>query len=101
MDTLKQQVRDVVARYAGKVLNGYSFLTRNDDETLFTVTDVARSHGQQVVGVSVIVRILDNVVVVERDQNDKLVVDALMQAGIPREQIVLTYAGETVPEAVS
>jgi CTP:phosphocholine cytidylyltransferase-like protein len=100
MDTLKQQVRDVIAGYAGKVLNGYSFWTRNDDESLYTVIDVARSHGQQIVGVSVIVRIVDNFVVIDRDQNDKLVVDALTQAGIPREQIVLAYAGEALPEPV-
>jgi hypothetical protein len=37
-------------------------------------------------------------VVIERDQNDKLVVDALLQAGVPRSQIVLAYAGEHVPE---
>ncbi len=27
-----------------------------------------------------------------------LIVDALVQAGVPREQIILAYAGEQVPE---
>jgi hypothetical protein len=30
--------------------------------------------------------------------NNKLVVDALMQAGISRKNIILAYAGEPVPE---
>lgn len=44
------------------------------------------------------VRIFEDVVIIERDQNDKLVVDALMQAAISREKIILAYAGEPVPE---
>lgn len=31
--------------------------------------------------------------------NNKPLVDALMQAGIPRAQIILGYAGEAVPES--
>lgn len=49
-------------------------------------------------GINLIVRIFEDVVIVERDQNDKLVVDALMQAGIPRTKIILAYAGEPVTD---
>ncbi len=98
MDSLKQTVREVVAGYAGKVLNGYSFLTHTDDGSVFTVFDVARLNGRHISGVSLVVRIVDDIVIVERDQNDKLVVDALVQASIPREKIILAYAGEPVPE---
>jgi hypothetical protein len=38
------------------------------------------------------------VVIVEVDNTDKPLVDALVQQGIPREQIVLAYAGETLPD---
>jgi hypothetical protein len=38
------------------------------------------------------------VVIVEVDNTDKPLVDALVQQGIPREQIVLVYAGETLPD---
>lgn len=100
MDTLKQTVRDVVAGYAGKVLNGYSYLTQNEDGSVYTVVDVAQVKGKHISGVSLVVRIVDSKVIVERDQNDKVVVDALMQAGIKRENIILAYAGEDVPEVV-
>jgi hypothetical protein len=100
MDSLRQTVKQVVAGYAGKVLNGFSYLTHDDDETVFTVVVVARSNGKHVSGVSLVVRIVNNMVIVERDQNDKIVKDALVQAGVPRSQITLVYAGEPVPEGV-
>jgi hypothetical protein len=87
-----------VAGYAGKVLNGYSYLTQSEDGLVYTVVDVARIQGKHVSGVSLVVRIAGEFIIVERDQNDKTVLDALLQAGIPRNQIILAYAGEPVPE---
>src|SRR4051812_10144852 len=100
MDTLKQVVRDVVAGYAGKVLNGYSYLTQNEDGSVYTVVDVAQLKGKHISGVSLVVRIVGSKVIVERDQNDKVIVDALVQAGLKREDIILAYAGESVPEVM-
>jgi hypothetical protein len=97
MDTLKQTVHKVAAGYAGKMLNGHSYLTQNDDESVFTVVDVARAKGQHVSNVSLVLRVAGETVIVERDQNDKIVLDALLQAGVPRSQIILAYAGEPVP----
>lgn len=97
MDTLKDTVRRVVTEYAGEMLNGYSSVTSNADGTVLTVVDFFRIKQERFVDVGVIVRIVGEQVLIERDQNDKLVVDALIQAGIPRSQIVLAYAGEPVP----
>ena len=47
---------------------------------------------------NLVLRIAEGYVIIERDQNDKLVVDALVQAGIPRDKVILAYAGEPVPE---
>ncbi len=100
MDTIKQTVRDVVAGYAGKVLNGYSYLTQNEDGSVYTVVDVEQAKGKHISGVSLVVRIVGDKVIIERDQNDKVVVDALVQAGVKRDDIILAYAGEDVPEMV-
>lgn len=100
MDTLKQTVREVMQGYAGKVLNGYSYLTQNEDGSVFTVVVVTHLQGKHYSGVSLVVRIVGDHVIIERDQNDKIVLDALVQAGIPRQQIILAYAGEPVPENV-
>ena len=98
MDSLKDVVRQVVAGYAGKGLNGISYLTQSEDSSVFTVTDFARIRGEHISGVSLMVRIVGDLVIVERDQNDKILKNALIQAGIPREKIILAYSGEPVPE---
>jgi vancomycin permeability regulator SanA len=45
------------------------------------------------------VRIEGNPVVIEYDANNKPLIEMLISAGIPREQIVLAYAGETLETA--
>ena len=101
MDSIREKVHQVVAGYAGTGLNGISYLTQSDDGSVLTVTDFARIRGQHISGVSLVVRIVDDTIIVERDQNDKIVKDALIQAGIPREKIILAYAGEPIPESIS
>ncbi len=96
--SLKDTVKTVVAGYVGKVLNGYSYLTQSEDGTVFIVVVVARLRGKHILGISLVVRLVEDTIIVERDQNDKIVKDALIQAGIPREKIILAYAGEPVPE---
>ena len=100
MDTLKQAVKKAVEGYAVKGLNSDAYLTVSPDENLLTVVDIAHIHGQRVVATSLIVRLLNNQVIVEHDDNSKPLVDALLQMGVPRRQIILAYAGETVPEVV-
>src|SRR5258707_14396967 len=101
MDSMKEVVHQVVKGYAGTGLNGISYLTQNEDGSVLTITDFARIRGEHISGVSLVVRIVDDAVIIERDQNDKIVKDALMQAGIPREKIILSYAGEPIPESIS
>lgn len=97
MASLKEIVQQAVKGYAGEGLNSVSYLTRSDDGTILAVTDFAQVRGKHVTGVSLVVRIIGEWVIIERDQNDKPLVDALRQAGIPRAQIVLAYAGEPLP----
>ena len=97
MNTLKDTVRAVTAGYAREELNSRSYLIHNDDNTILSVATVPKGKGSSFV--SLLVRILADTVIVERDQNDKPLVDALMQAGIPRTQIILAYAGEPTPES--
>lgn len=100
MDSLKQTVYQVVLEYAKDGLNCQSYLTRSDDGMVLTVIDVEHTPQKHEMDVSVVVHIVGDHVAIERDTNDKLVVDALMQAGVPRSKIVLAYAGESLPETV-
>jgi vancomycin permeability regulator SanA len=98
MDGLRDIVKAVVKGYATTVINGRSYFTHNDEDTVFTVFVTSRIQGKYESFISLIVRIEGDLVIVERDQNDKIVKDALLQAGVPRERIILAYAGEAVPE---
>lgn len=98
MDTLIVRVHQIVSGYARKGLNGESFLTKSDDGRILSVVGVGRLGGKHISNVSLVVRIEGDVIIIERDQNEKLLVDALVQAGIPRAQIILAYVGEPVPE---
>jgi hypothetical protein len=99
MDNMRNTVRTAMLGYARKGLNSHSYLTHNDDGTILAVITVPQ--GKDRPFMSLLVRILPEIIIIERDQNDKPLVDALIQAGIPREHIVLAYAGEPAPAPVS
>jgi hypothetical protein len=85
--------------YAGEDLNGYSYLTRNADGRVFTIVSIGVVRGRHFADTSLVARVVDGRIVVDRDVNDKPLVDALVDAGIPRQHIVLAYAGESIGDA--
>ena len=64
---------------------------------LLAVLVVPKDKPQQSLTI-LVARIEDDMVIIETDLTDKPLFQALEQAGVPREQIVLAYAGETVEE---
>ena len=98
MDRLKETLQTVLETYTGQGLNGFSYLAENEESTVFTIISVGQLPDKRIVDAGLIVQLIDNQIVIDRDVNDKLLVDALLQAGIPREQIILAYAGEPVKE---
>jgi hypothetical protein len=92
-------IREVIAGYAKPPVNGRSYLTQSADGTVFTVVDVYQQQGKRYADAGLIVRISGEYIIIERDMNNKPLVDALVQAGIPRKKIILAYAGESGPEA--
>lgn len=104
MDTLAGKldiIRAQIAAYAKPALTGEaSYLTQSIDGQMYTVVDVATVNGKRQADVSLAVRVVDDHVIIEHDMNNKPLVDALVQAGIPRTQIILAYAGEVVPGAL-
>ncbi len=96
MDRLADTLREVLVGYTGEALNGYSYLTESSDGTVFSVVSVGELPDKRIVDAGLIVRLVDERIIIERDVNDKLLVDALLQADVLRQQIVLAYAGEPV-----
>jgi hypothetical protein len=50
------------------------------------------------VDTSILARIVGEKIMIEDDKTNKPLVDALVQAGVPRKQIVLVFAGEKIEE---
>ena|SRR5579885_2900085 len=99
METLKQTLKTVMAGYTGPALNGESLLTTSADGRLLTVVSIGQVAGETVVDCGLIARVAGERIVIDHDANNKPLIDALMQAGVPRERVVLAYAGERVPDA--
>lgn len=100
MDSLKHTLKEVMAGYAVKGLNGYSVLTMSADQSVLTIVSTANVKGKRLTTTSLIATVENEQILVEHDINSEPLVDALVQAGIPRSQIILAYAGEPVPESV-
>jgi hypothetical protein len=64
----------------------------------FAVIAIDHPLRKAMAGVVVLARIAAGHIIIEEDTTDKPLVDALLQRGVPRERIVLAYAGEPLPE---
>lgn len=98
IQTLRQKLVEEMTLYAKDGLNAHGFLLQSEDRSIFAAVDIGKIKGERFVNTGLLVRITGDYIVVERDMNDKPLVDSLLQAGTPREQIILAYAGEPVPE---
>jgi hypothetical protein len=99
MDTLKQVLEKEMREYAGKGLNGFTHFTHSDDKSVMSLVFVGQIQERKFSSTSILARIAGDKIIIEDDKTNKPLVDALLQAGIPREQIVLAYAGEKIEES--
>ncbi len=95
---LKAIIAREIQPYAGEMLNGYAYLTVSEDQSVFTVVSVARIKSERITHLSLHVRVVSELIVIEYDDSSEPLVDTLLRAGVPRSQIVLAYTGEAVPE---
>lgn len=99
MDTPSCALESAMSGYAGEDLNGYSYLTRSADGQVFTIISIGALRERHFAATSLVARVVNDHIVIDHDVNDKPLVDALVSAGIPRQQIVLAYAGESLGAA--
>jgi hypothetical protein len=90
-------LRQEMAKYSGEGLNSVSYITENLDHTVFTSTTVYKNIHKPQPFVDLLVTLLGDKIVIQEDRNSDPLYEALVQAGIPREQIILAYAGESLP----
>ncbi|NJO07798.1 MAG: XisI protein [Chloroflexaceae bacterium] len=76
-------------------------MTSSADDRKHTIISVGQLPDKRIVDASLIVHVAGDRIVIERDVNDRPLVDALQQAGVERQQIILAYAGEPIDEPVA
>lgn len=64
--------------------------------TVIAIPDYPRKFPASIV---VMARVENEYVIIEHDITDRPLWEELVRAGIPRKMIILTYAGEQMPEA--
>ncbi len=99
MDNLKDILREEVAGYAGsgRGANIRLFAILDDERQTYAVNAVRHPEKNRPAGVVVLARIADDKIIIEEDRTDRPLADALIQRGVPRDQIILAYAGEPIP----
>lgn len=102
MDQMVNILREEVRKYAGtgRGANIRLFPVLDDERSTYVVTAVDYPKREREAGVVVLARIVANTIIIEEDLTDKPLVDALLQRGIPRSQIVLAYANEPIPDPI-
>jgi XisI protein len=98
MDKLEIVLEKVMSSYVAKGFNGHSYFMKNDAERIMSIEANFVFDGERYIEISILARIVGNRIVIEDDKTNKPLVNALLQAGVPREQIVLAYAGEKAEE---
>jgi hypothetical protein len=106
MENLAQVLSQEVRKYAGSGwgANLRLFPILDDNNHTYTVIAVDNPRNDKIysdpdsTGIVVFARIVDNKIVIETDNTDKQLVDALLQQSVPREQIILAYADEPAPD---
>lgn len=103
MENLNEIVREEVLWYAGSGRGANILMLPVVDEQRQTYCVIAVNDPNPVrfykAGVVVLVRVVDDTVIIEADNTDKPLDAALEWRGIPREKIILAYEAQLTGEA--
>jgi hypothetical protein len=94
MDTLVNILKQEIAWYAGgDGLNSRTFLLSNDEKHAYSVNIVDAEIHRYPASIMVMARVEDDRIIIEADNTDKPLYQALLAAGIDPAQIVCAYQG--------
>ena len=89
MASLASIVKEVVFSYASGGLNLKTFALSNEEQGVYSVNVIDWPERHRPAGVVVMARVEGEQVIIEEDLTDRPLIDALVDAGIPKEQIIL------------
>lgn len=91
-------VRQEVQKYGRSGIGVRFFPIFDEQRQTYAINAIDQPQRQHPMGVVVMARVVDDKVIIEEDHTDHPLVEVLVQAGIPRDQIILAYAGENSAE---
>jgi hypothetical protein len=97
MDQLVDTVKQEICWYNTNGVRVQSYAVLDDSRQSYAVLAIDPER-ERPAGIIVFARVEDDRVIIEADLTDRPLYRHLMEVGIPREQIVLAYAGETTME---
>jgi XisI protein len=92
MATQTDVVKEVVFSYATAGLKLRTLALSNEEQDIYAVIVINWPERHRPAGVVVLARVEGDQVIIEEDLTDRPLVEALVSAGIPPEQIILRYA---------
>ena len=93
--TVQREVEDYARGGTSKAVTYPISDVSRQTYSVIVVPDHPRRYKSMVV---VAARVLDDKVIIDEDITDRPLWEELVRAGIPREQIVLAYTGEKLPD---
>src|SRR5258708_1096750 len=84
IEIMREKLVAEMKLFATDGLNTIGVFTQSEDRKVFAVVCVATIKEHHVVDTYLIAQIVGDCIVIERDQNNKPLVDALLQASVPR-----------------
>lgn len=97
--TLMRLTRQEVTLYAGYSPVAKIYPVLDDENRTYVVIIIDDDPAARPAYAMVMARVVGDLVIIDEDRTDKPLYEALIHnAGVPREQIILGYAGEKLPE---
>ena len=93
LTALTTVVQREVAGYASASFNSTLYTVADPEKQIYAVVGVLKPPTRSFV--VVLARVVNEQVLILADNTDHPLFEALMQSGIPRDHIILAYAGET------
>lgn len=100
MDSLTEVLIQELDKYAGRGANATALPLYDREHQYYAIAIIDMPKRKQPADLAILARVSDEKIIIEEDTTDNPLIDALLQQGVPRDKIVLAYAGEIVPEAL-
>lgn len=91
MATLNELVKEAVFSYASGGLNLRTYPLANEEQGVYAVNVIDWPQRHRPASVVVLARVEGDKVIIEEDLTDRPLIDALVAAGVAKEQIILKY----------